>query len=149
MMTADTLQSLFVGFAFVIQLLLIINFAARNWKPSLERTYGWLIYAMGMPGVILGILFVVGDRPWQVVAAPFVYSIWAAFGYFVDRHQPIQWRSPPRWSVFVPYVGLFMASQFVFWIPLWYTGLAYWIAYAGMYFLNTGLNIYVHRKSES
>jgi len=149
MMTNNTLQALFVVFAFLIQVLLVIDFTARNWKPSLERKYGWLIYAMGMPGIILGILFIAGDEPWYIVAAPLVYSIWAAFGYFVDRYQQVQWRSPPRWSVFVPYVALFMASQFFFWIPLWYIGLAYWIGYAVIYFLNTSLNIYFHRKSES
>lgn len=149
-MTNNTLQALFVVFAFLIQVVLIINFAARNWKPSLEMKYGGFIYAtMGIPGIILGILFLAGDQPWYIVAAPLVCSIWAAFGYFVDRYQQIQWRSPPRWSVLVPYVALFMASQFFFWIPLWYIDLAYWIAYAVMYFLNTSLNIYSHRKSES
>jgi len=145
-MTNDTLQALFVVFAFLMQVLLIINFVARNWKPSFERKYGWLIYAMGIPGITLGILFLVGDQPWYIVAAPFVYSIWGAFGYFVDIYRPVQWRSPSRWSVFIPYVALFMASQFFFWIPLWYVGLGYWITYTAMYVINTGLNIYSHRR---
>jgi hypothetical protein len=128
-MTNRTLQALFVAFAFLAQVLLIINFAARNWRPLLERRYGWLIYAMGIPGIGLGILFLARAQPWTIVAAP------------------LKWRSPPRWPVFIPYVALFMAGQFLFWIPLWYVGLAYWIIYTVMYFLNTGLNIYSHRKS--
>ena len=149
-MTNDTLQALFVVFAFLVQVLLIINFVARNWKPSLERKHGWLLYTMvGTLGVILGILFLAGDQPWYIVAAPLVNSIWAAFGYYVDTYRQISWRSPPRWSVFIPYVGLFMVSQFFFWIPLWYIGLEYWIAYGAMYFINTALNIYSHRKTES
>ena len=111
-----------------------------------ERKYGWLIYAMGIPGITLGILFLVRDQPWYIVAAPLVYSIWGAFGYFVDIYRPVQWRSPSRWSVFIPYVALFMASQFFFWIPLWYVGLGYWITYTAMYVVNTGLNIYSHRR---
>jgi hypothetical protein len=145
-MTNRTLQALFVAFAFLAQVLLIINFAARNWRPLLERRYGWLIYAMGIPGIGLGILFLARAQPWTVVAAPLVYAIWAAFGYYVDMVRQIKWRSPPRWPVFIPYVALFMAGQFLFWIPLWYVGLAYWIIYTVMYFLNTGLNIYSHRK---
>ena len=150
MMTNNTLQALFVAFAFLVQVLLIINFVARNWRPSLERKHGWLLYTMvGLLGLILGILFLAGDQPWYIVAAPLVNSIWAAFGYYVDTYRQISWRSPPRWPVFIPYVGLFMASQFFFWIPLWYIGLEYWIAYGAMYFINTALNIYSHRKSES
>ena len=104
---------------------------------------------VGTLGLILGILFLAGDQPWYIVAAPLVNSIWAAFGYYVDTYRQIEWRSPPRWPVFIPYVGLFMASQFFFWIPLWYIGLEYWIAYGAMYFINTALNSYSHRKSES
>jgi len=130
------------------QFVLILNFAARNGKPSLEREYGGVVYAMGVPAVILGMLFLVANQPWYVVTAPFLYWVWAAFGYYVDRYRPIEWRTPPRWSVFVPYVGLFVASQFSFWIPLWVVGLAYWMAYAALYSVNTGLNIYSHRRSK-
>jgi len=45
-MTNNTLQALFVVFAFLVQVLLIINFVARNWKPSLERKHGWILYTL-------------------------------------------------------------------------------------------------------
>jgi hypothetical protein len=145
-MTDSTLQALFVIFAFLTQALVIANFAARNWRPSLEIEYGWLIYAMGIVAIPLAILFLAGRQPWYIVTAPIVYSVWAALGYSVDRCRQVEWRSPPRWSIFIPYVGLFMASQFFFWIPLWYIGLGYWVAYTVAYAVNTGLNFYSHRQ---
>jgi hypothetical protein len=139
-------QALFVISAFLIQALLLADFAARNWRPSLEREYGWIVYVTGILGLVLGVLFLAAGQPWYVVAAPWAYFVWAAYGYYVDVFRRIKWRSPRQWSVFVPYVGLFIASQFAFWVPLWYMSLAYWGMYAVMYSLNTGLNIYSHRK---
>jgi len=52
-------QVLFVGLAFLTQVLLIANFAARNRKPESEIKYGWLVYAIGVPSAALGILFLV------------------------------------------------------------------------------------------
>jgi len=54
------------------------------------------------------------------------------------------WSSPPRWPVFITYVALFVGAQFLFWIPLWYVGILYWIADTILYFLNTALNITPH-----
>ena len=137
---------LFVLFAFLTQLL-IIDFAARNWRPSLESEHGWLVYAVGIPGHLLGIGFLSALQPWYIVAGPVVYAIWSEFGCHVDRYRPIEWRSPPRWPVFLCYVVPFMAGQFFFWIPLWYVGTGYWIAFTVTYIVNTGLSVFSHRKS--
>lgn len=141
----ETHTLLFICFAFLVQVLLILNFAARNWRPELERKYGWTIYALGLMGVVLGIEFLTSRLPWYVVAAPLVFSAWAAFGYAIDILFKVEWRSPIRLSIFIPYVLLFMASQFVFWIPMWYVGMGYWIAYTITYTVNTILNICSHK----
>lgn len=144
--TNITLRTVFVVFAFAVQVLLALNFTARNWRPALELKYGWIIYALAIVAVLLAIVFALGRQPGYAILAPLMYAVWAGFGYYVDMYRHIEWRSPPRYAVFVPYVLLFIASQFAFWIPLWYVGLGYWVAYAVLYFINTGLNIASHRK---
>jgi hypothetical protein len=146
LMTKAALRTTFVVFAFGVQVLLILDFAARNWRPALERKYGWVIYALGIVAVLLAIVFALGRQPAYAVVAPLVYALWAAFGYVVDIYRHIEWRNPPRWSVLAPYVLLFMASQFAFWIPLWYLGLGYWAAYTVLYAVNTALNFASHRQ---
>ena len=141
--------ALFVAFAFLAQILLLLDFTARNLRPALEIKYGWIVYATAIPGLVLGVLNLATDQPWYMVTAPLVYCAWGAFGFYVDRYRPVEWRSPPRWSVLVPYVVLFIASQFAFWIPLWYVGRGYWLAYSAFYVLNTGLNLYSHKKRAS
>jgi hypothetical protein len=140
------MEFLFIAFAFLSQILLILNFAARNWKPVFERRYGWITYAMGVPALILGIVFLLDGQPGSYVFAPFTYAAWAAFGATIDLIRPVSWRSPTRWSVFIPFVLLFMIAQFAFWIPLWSIGIAYWIVYTLMYALNTALNLNSHRR---
>jgi len=146
MNNSELVETFYVAFAFLVQALLIFNFTARNWKPEIERGYGWIIYALGAPSVILGALMYVNDQPWIFVVPPLLYFIWAIFGYFVDLWRPIAWRNPPRWSIFVPYVGLFAASLILFWVSMWYVGLIYWIAFGVMYAAETILNIYSHRR---
>lgn len=138
------LRSLFVAFALLVQVLLLADFAARNWRPVLEKAYGWLVYAMAIPGLALGLALLVMRAPWYLVAAPGVYAVWAAFGYVVDIRRPTPWRSPPRWAIFVPYVTLFLASLFLLWIPLWYISSASWIAYTALYAAHTSLNLCSH-----
>jgi hypothetical protein len=142
----NTAKWLFVVDAFSLQALLLVNFAARTWGPALERRYGPFIYTLGIAGVALGIPFALAGEPWHIVAAPLAYALWSAFGYCVDIYRVIPWRSPPLGPVFFTYVALFITYQFLFWIPLWYVGMTYWGAYTALYFLNTGLNIYSHRR---
>lgn len=146
-MTNSTLRAVFVVSAFLVQVLLVLNFAARNWRPALERKYGWVIYALGIVAVLLAIVFALGHQPAYAIVAWLLYAVWAGFGFYVDTYRQIAWRSPPRWPVLIPYVVLFIASQFAFWIPLWYVGIGYWAAYTVLYFLNTALNISSHRQS--
>ncbi len=146
MNTSELLQAVYVAFAFLVQALLTFNFTARNWKPEIERTYGWIIYALGVPSLLLGILMLVDNQPWFFVVPPFLYSAWALLGYRVDIWRPVAWRNPPRWSIFVSYVGLFVSSLLLFWGSMWYVGTIYWIAFGVMYALHTFLNIYSHRR---
>jgi hypothetical protein len=136
---------LFLCFGFAMQLLLIANFAARNLRPGLELRYGWVVYLMGAPALLLAVWFALRPLPWYIVAAPLLYAVWSVFGFYVDRYRGIPWRNPPNWPVLIPYLGLFILAQFAFWIPLWYVAMTAWWAYTFLYAVNTGLNIYSHK----
>ena len=72
---------LLVAFAFLIQIALLLNFSARRWSPSLERRYGWLVYALGLPALILGGVFLIEHEPWNVSSSPLMFAGWSGFGY--------------------------------------------------------------------
>jgi D-alanyl-D-alanine carboxypeptidase len=140
----DHAPPVFIGFGFLVQGLLVADFAARRWRPRLERRYGWLVYALGVPSAGLAILMASSGSPWWQVLAFGLFGVWAAIGAWVDFIRPVAWRSPPRWPVFVPYVGLFVACLFAFWIPLWAVSLPLWLAFGVLYAVHTALNIASH-----
>ena len=144
MSSQDILQTAFVAFALVIQIMLVASFAARNWKPSIEEKWGWLVYGLGLPASILGVLFLLNDQPWYYWTATLLFTIWAAFGYVVDIVLRVKWRNPAKRSIFIPYVVLFVSSLLAFWVPLWFIWPVLWIVYALLYATHTTLNMYSH-----
>ena len=146
MNTQDFLPTLFAGSALAIQTLLVLNFAARHWAPRQERRWGWIIYALGLPALGLSALFSLARQPWYHGLAYLLFAAWAAFGCVVDILRPVNWRTPPRWAIFGPYVALYLAAQFAFWIPLWNVGPGYWAAYTALYAVSTLLNISSHAR---
>lgn len=138
------LKVAFAIFALAVQGILAAHFAAYRWRPALHRQWGWLAYAISLPGLALGGLCWLGHLPWVYWLAPALLAAWAALGYTVDLWRPVNWRVPLRWSIFVPYLALYLAAQFAYWIPLWSIGLGYWIAYTILYAVNTALNIPTH-----
>jgi hypothetical protein len=112
--------------------------------PELERKWGWIVYALGVPSLGLSLWFFAAGQPWYHGLAYVLFTAWAAFGATVDIIRPVEWRSPIRASVFVPYLILYIATQFAFWIPLWFISTAYWFVYAVLYTLSTILNTASH-----
>jgi hypothetical protein len=110
-------KGFFTAFAFLIQVGLLANFCARRWRPAIERKYGWVIYAPGIPALLLGGVSFAAGEPLMIWAAFLIFSAWAGFGYWIDIRKKFPWRSPPRWVVFIPHVALFVTAQFFFWIP--------------------------------
>ena len=135
---------LFATFAFVTQCLLIAYFLDRLWRPTLADRFGWVVYAMGVPGALLAFIFIVDgdDRRWWL--GPTLFAVWAAYGLAIDVVLKIQWRTPPRWSVFIPFVVLYSAAQVMLWIPLWFVHPVLWAVYGVLFVINTGLNIRGH-----
>ena len=141
-------ETTFTAFAFLSQILLISNFAAFRWKPRLQQQWGWIIYAAALIALPLGILFWVNGQAWYWWLAFMLYTIWAVFGFVVDILRPINWRIPIRWPIFLPYLILYIATQFAFWIPLWFVWPGFWILYAVLYIFNTVLNISTHSRPD-
>lgn len=137
------LQTLFALFALLLQFTLVLHFAALRWWPRGQQRWGWLVYALSLPGLVLGGLCWMNGLPWYYGVATLL-AAWAALGYTVDILRPIPWRAPLKLPVFIPYLVLYLAAQFAFWIPLWFVWFGFWLIYTGLYTLSTILNISSH-----
>jgi hypothetical protein len=141
----DKLDKLFVVWAFLLQIVLIVHFAIR--KPFFESytvKYGWLVYALCIPAVAVSILLMRGGKNWTFWLGGFLFLLYAVFGYWVDYMAQIPFRNPLRLSIVFPYVFLYLATVMFYWWPLWRLSRGLWFVYTILYVIATILNIRSH-----
>jgi hypothetical protein len=134
----------FCVFALASQAILLAYFASRRWLPELAERFGWVAYAFGALGAAAGAWLIADGAPWQLVAGPLLYAAWAAFGAWADLLRRVEWRQPIRWSVFGPYLTLYLAAQMFLWWPLWNYWRQGWGLYLVLFLANTVLNMAGH-----
>ena len=139
--------TVFAVFAIASQVALLAYFATRRLSVTVADRYGWLAYAFAGLGLPVGLWLFAAGAPWQLFTGPILLAVWAAFGAWADRLARVEWRRPVRWSVFAPYVILYLAAQMFLWWPMWDRWLAGWLAYLGLFVINTALNIGGHFES--
>lgn len=141
----DNLDKLFVVWAFLIQTLLIIHFAIR--KPLMEsylEKYGWIIYTLCIPAVVISIILMRGGKSWTFWLGGFLFLVFAVFGYWVDYVAKIPFRNPIQLSAAIPYVFLYLATVMFYWWPLGFLSRPLWFIYAILFVVATILNITSH-----
>lgn len=141
----DNLDKLFIAWAFLLQILLIVHFAIR--KPLFESytmKYGWIIYALCIPAVAISIVLLRGGKSWSFCLGGFLFLVFAIFGYWVDYEAQIQFRSPLRLSILVPYAILYLATVMFYWWPLVILSRPLWFIYAILFVIATVLNVTSH-----
>ena len=141
----DRLDTLFVIWAFTLQIVLILHFAVRKrFFESYTVKYGWLVYALCFPSCVVSIILIFGGKPWTNWLGGFLFLIYAAYGYWIDYIKQIPWRNPLRKDIMFPYVTLYLVTIMFYWWPLYPLSLALWIIYTVLYVLATYLNINSH-----
>jgi hypothetical protein len=144
----DRLDKLFVFWAFLFQVILIAHFALRRrFFVSYTLQYGWIVYALCIPAVAISVLLLLGGKNWSFWLGGFLFLLFAAFGYWVDYVAEIEFRSPFRVSIALPYVLLYLATVMFYWWPLALISKPLWYAYAVLFMISTVLNITSHKGS--
>ena len=141
----DNLDKLYIVWAFTFQIVLIVHFALR--KPffdSYTAKYGWIVYALCIPAVIISLLLMRGGKSWSFWLGGFLFVLYAAYGIWIDYVLKIQFRNPLRLSVAIPYVLLYLSTVMFYWWPLGLISRPLWFAYAILFVIATILNITSH-----
>ena len=141
----DHLEFLFVVISILFQIVLIIHFALRKWCFSIAIRYGPIVYALGIPAAAGSLLLITGGKTWSFWLGGFLYLAWGIFGYVVEYLKKIEWRSPIRWSIFGPYVLLYLSTCMFFWFPLALIWKPLWYLYAVLFIVSTILNVTSHQ----
>ena len=141
----DKLEKLFVVWAFLFQIVLIVHFTLR--KPFFEsytKKFGWIVYALCIPAVVISIILLRGGKSWSFWLGGFLFVVFAAFGYWIDYVAQIPFRNPLRLSILFPYVFLYLATVMFYWWPLGLLSRQLWFVYAILFVIATILNITSH-----
>jgi len=145
MLPDDTLELSFVVWVFAFQLVLILHFALRKrYFDTYTMKSGWVVYALAIPAILVSLTLLLGNRSWAFWLGGFIHAIWAIYGYRIDYQKGIQWRKPINWSVFWPYVTLYLATMMFYWWPLGLISRELWFAFAALFLIGTVLNITSH-----
>ena len=144
----DNLEILFIVWAFLFQIVLIAHFSLRKWAFPVALKYGWIVYALSVPAVLVAVLLLLGGKTWSLWVAGFSHLVWAIYGYTVEYVRKLSWRNPIRWSIFGPYVSLYLATIMFYWWPLGIVSRPSWYVYAVLFVLSTILNVTSHGGAE-
>lgn len=141
----DNFDNLFIVWAFLFQVILIIHFSIRKkYFESYTQRFGWLVYALSIPAVLISILFIINGKSWSFWLGGFLFLIFAIFGYWVEYVKKINWRTPIQWPIFIPYIILYLATIMFYWWPLALLYQPLWYVYAILFIIATYLNIRSH-----
>jgi hypothetical protein len=141
----DNLDKLFIIWAFFLQIILIVHFAIR--KPFFESytvKFGWIVYALCIPAVIISIILLHGGKSWSFWLGGFIFVIFAAYGYWIDYVQQIPWRNPLQLRIMFPYAFLYLATIMFYWWPIGILSRPLWIVYGILFIAGTILNVTSH-----
>ena len=141
----DNWDKLFVVWAFLFQVVLIVHFTLR--KPffgSYTLRFGWIIYALCIPAVVISVILLLGGKSWSFWLGGFLFLLYAAFGYWVDYVMKVPWRNPLRLSIMFPYVLLYLGTVMFYWWPLGLLSRPLWFVFAILFVIGTILNVTSH-----
>ena len=142
----DLLEGLYIGAAFLFHVVLIVHFVVRRRRFAAAIRFGWVVYVLAVPFAALSVVQLADGRPWWLWLGGFLYAAWAGFGCLVEYVLRLEWRSPIRWTIFVPYVLLYLATSMLFWWPLAQLSRPLWLAMAVVFAVSTWLNVRSHRR---
>lgn len=141
----DSLDTLFVVWAFFFQIVLIMHFAVRKkYFESYAKKYGWLVYALCFPAVLISIILLLGGKTLSFWLGGFLFLVYAAYGYWIDYVKQIPWRNPLRRDIMFPYVTLYLTTVMFYWWPLGQLYRPLWYVFAVLFVLGSILNITSH-----
>jgi len=145
MLGLDSLDTLFIAWAFFYILVLIAHFALRKRLfQSYTLKYGWIVYALGIPAAVISLILLLNGKSWSYWLGGFLCLLFSCFGYWIDYVMKIPWRKPLQPGIMVPYVTLYLATLMFYWWPLHPLSMPLWIVYTILYIIAMVLNIRSH-----
>ena len=95
-----------------VNLLQAVGFISRvrTGSQRINRLLGYVIIALAVPAAVAMVAFLLAGAGWLYWLGPAVYLAFVAVEIVVDYIRPVEFRSPRRPGILVPYLLLFFGA---------------------------------------
>ena len=100
----------------------------RTGTMAINHFLGYLIIALSVPATLSLIAFVRARAGWLQCVGPAVFLAFVALLVMVDYLWPVEFRSPMRPEILVPFLLLFFGAIFLMGLPMFRIDRRLWLA---------------------
>jgi phosphatidylserine synthase len=106
-----------------------VGFLSRipSGSTAVNHVLGYAIVALALPAAVALTAFVRAGDGWRWWSGPAVYLAFVALMIAVEYVRPVEFRSPARPDVLVPYLLLFFGSIVLMGAPMYRAGHGLWL----------------------
>jgi hypothetical protein len=117
------------GVVNAVNVLQAVGFLSRVYTGSREINHllGHVMIALAAPAAVALVAFVRARAGWRLWIGPAVYLASVAFQVVVDYVWPVEFRSPVRYSILVPYLLLFFGAILLMGLPMFRLNRRLWL----------------------
>ena len=116
-----------------VNVLQAVGFLSRVYTGGREINHllGHVMIALAAPAAAALVAFVRARAGWRLWIGPAVYLAFVAFEVVVDYAWPVEFRSPMRYSILVPYLLLFFGAILLMGLPMFRLNRRLWLVTVG------------------
>ena len=114
-------------------------------ERSINRLLGYGIVALGVPAFLAMVAFIRTGAGWRHWIGPAAFLAFIVFMVFVEYINQVEFRSPIRTDILVPYLVLFFGSIFLIGVPMFRINRRLWLVTAATTVLLLGAMGYAMR----
>jgi hypothetical protein len=119
------------GVVNLVNVLQAVGFAARPaFGMDVNHRLGFAIAALALPATVALAGFARSGGGWLVWSGPAAFDAFVVLMLAVDYVRPVEFRSPARPEVLVPYLVLFFGSIFLMGLPMFREDRGLWVVTA-------------------
>jgi len=94
---------------------------------AVNQRLGYAMIVLAVPSTVALVAFVRAGAGWLHWAGPMVFLAFVVFMIIVDYAWPVEFRSPMRYEVLVPYLCLFFGAIFFMGLPMYRLNRQLWL----------------------
>jgi hypothetical protein len=117
------------GVVNAVNVLQAAGFLSRVWTGSraINHLLGYVIVALALPAAVALVAFVRAGAGWRQWVGPAVYLAFVVFMVAVEYVWSVEFRSPTRYGILVPYLLLFFGAILLMGLPMFRMDRRLWL----------------------